>query len=306
MNAPKVAVILCTYNGSAYIKEQIDSILEQTWSNLHLYILDDCSTDDTREILMEYSGHPKITLILSNEKLGYPHSFYHLLSRVTDADYYAFSDQDDVWLPYKLRRAVKLLRKCYPHKPALYYADYYVCDKDLNILHSTKGPSRKPDFPYSLYSSSLGLGFTYVLNEKARRLVTRYQPKKILSKDWWIGMCCTAFGNACYDPVPCALHRRHESSVSPEAKTFIQIQRYRIKRFLLDDEGLRWIRDGLREFYEVFHDKLRPGAYKTLSFFLNDPPRSMSGIQKALYPKRLRYGLIDEILLRLVFMSGRL
>ncbi|MCR4590441.1 MAG: glycosyltransferase [Lachnospiraceae bacterium] len=306
MNTPKVAVLLCAYNGSAYIKEQVDSILGQTWSNLHLYIQDDCSTDNTREILMEYSAHPEVTLISGDCHLGYPMCFYDLLSGVTDADYYAFSDQDDVWLPDKILRSVKLLRKCNPKKPALYYANYYICDKNLNTLHSVRGPSRKPDFPYSLYSSSLGLGFTYVLNEKARKLVTGYQPKKILTKDWWIGMCCTAFGSACYDPVPCALHRRHENAATPEAKTFAQIQRHRIKHFFFSDEGFRFVRDGLNEFYDVFRDRLPPGAHKTLSFFLNSPPRPLSGIQKAFYPKRLRYEFFDEILLRLIFLFGRL
>ena len=306
MNVPKVAVLLCTYNGSAYIKEQVDSILAQTWSNLHLYIQDDCSTDNTLKLLAKYSSHPKVTLISGDDHLGYPQCFYELLSKVTDADYYAFSDQDDVWLPDKILRSVKLLGKCDPKKPALYYAGFYICDKDLNILHPAKGPSRRPDFPYSLYSSSLGLGFTYVLNEKARKLVTRYQPKRIMTKDWWIGMCCTAFGNACYDPEPCALHRRHGNTTTPEAKTFAQIQCYRIERFLLSDEGFRFVRDGLREFYDVFRDRLPPGAKKTLSLFLNSPPHPLSGLQKAFYPKRLRYEFFDEILLRLTFLSGRL
>ncbi|MCR4658415.1 MAG: glycosyltransferase [Lachnospiraceae bacterium] len=271
-----------------------------------MYIRDDRSTDYTREILMEYSTHPKVTLIPGDDHLGYPQCFYDLLSGVTDADYYAFSDQDDVWFADKILRAVKLLRKCNPKRPALYYAGCYICDRDLKILHSTKGPSRKPDFPYSLYSSSLGLGFTYVLNEKARKLVTVYQPKEILTKDWWIGMCCTAFGSACYDPVPCALHRRHENAATPEAKTFAQIQRHRIKYFVFSDEGFGFVRDGLSEFYDVFHDRLPPGANKTLSLFLNTPSRPLSGIKKAFYPKRLRYELFDEILLRLIFLSGRL
>ena len=306
MKYPKAAVLLCTYNGSSYVEEQIESILNQSWPNLHLYILDDCSTDSTPEILKRYAGHPKVTLCLNTENLGYPNSFYHLLSKITDADYYAFSDQDDVWFPDKIRRAISRLVRCDPEKPALLYANYYVSDDQLHILHDVKGPARKPDFPYSLYSSSLGLGFTYVLNKKARDLVTANPPEKYLTKDWWIGMCCAAFGNVCYDPRPCALHRRHTRAATPEAKTFYQIMRYRIAHFLLSSEGFDWCRNVLGEFQAAFSETLPAPAQKTLSFFLNDPPSPLQNIRKALYPKRLRYDLIDEIQLRLVFLTGRL
>lgn len=304
MNTPLTAVMMCTFNGSLYVKEQIESILKQSWQNLHLYIRDDASTDSTRQILRQYEGHPKVTLYLEDVNLGYPLSFYDLLSKTKGADYYAFSDQDDVWFPDKISRAIHLLAGCDPQKPALVYAGFQVCDEALNVLYTSKGPSREPDFAYSLYSSSLGLGFTYVLNEAARVFITENPPVRFLTKDWWIGMCCTAFGTVRYDPEPCALHRRHADATTLPAKSFLELQLFRINRFLFHKEGCRWVHDVLNEFYDTFRDRLDGAPLQTLNFFLDIPRQPFRNIRKTLYPRRLRYDLFDEISLRLFFLLG--
>ena len=298
----KVAVLLCTYNGEKYIREQIDSILHQTYSNISLYIQDDCSSDSTPQILNEYRSYPQVTIYNSTDNLGYPFSFYDLLKKVTDADYYAFSDQDDVWYEDKIERAVRLLDKSDPLKPAMTFANYDVCDEDLNYIRSSRGPSRHPDFLYSLYSC-LGLGFTCVFNKTGKLLIQNRRSVRNITKDVWTGMCCTAFGEAYFDSKPCALHRRNPGSFSSQDKNFIQIQKDRFDKFVRNN-GLNNVYSVIEEFYEIFNTELPDTPKRQLEFFLYRGNNPIHRLRKVFYPKRLRYDMPDEIMLRILFLLG--
>ena len=96
----KIAIILATYNGGKYLREQLDSIFAQTYTKWHLFIHDDGSVDDTNQIIMEYRfrNPDKITIVEGVSTGGAKNNFYFLLKNV-EASLYMFSDQDDVWLP---------------------------------------------------------------------------------------------------------------------------------------------------------------------------------------------------------------
>ena len=115
MNNPSVAVLMSTYNGEDYLAEQINSILNQTYQNIHLFIRDDGSTDNTMSIIEEFIGNPKVSVIKSGDNLGYKNSFLMLLKTVVDLkkkyQYISFSDQDDVWLKDKILVSIKKLEK---------------------------------------------------------------------------------------------------------------------------------------------------------------------------------------------------
>ena len=94
-----VDILLATYNGEKYVIEQIESILHQTYKNIRLLISDDCSTDDTRQILEQYQKKDnRIEIFFQEKNLGYIRNFAFLLNQVKNK-YYMLSDQDDVWLP---------------------------------------------------------------------------------------------------------------------------------------------------------------------------------------------------------------
>ena len=299
-----VAVILCTYNGAKYIDEQISSILDQTYPNVHIYIQDDRSTDDTWEVLQKYTDNSRVTLFQSEKNLGYPFAFYDLLSKVNDADYYSFSDQDDVWQKDKIERAMNLLSGSDKSKPAIVFANYDVCDENLNKIRTSSGPNRKPDFLYSLYAC-LGLGFTCVLNHKAKDLIQNRRSKRNITKDVWMGMCCTAFGEAFFDPKPCALHRRNPGAFSSQDKNFFQIQKDRIRKFVKND-GLKNIYDVMKEFYEIFGPELPEARRKELELFLYRGWNPVRRLKKVFFGKRLRYDRKDEFMLRMIFLIGKL
>ena len=134
----KIAILLATYNGARFIREQIDSIKDQTYKDWDLYVRDDGSTDNTVSIIQEYENmNPNIHLFEDEEKhIGAKNSFMKLLSAI-DSDYYMFCDQDDIWLPTKIEHSVDLLEKTekkYPNKPIIVHTDVTVVDGNLNVL----------------------------------------------------------------------------------------------------------------------------------------------------------------------------
>lgn len=102
----QIDVLLATYNGEKYVKEQIESILNQTYSNIRLVISDDCSKDNTREVLKQYENNPKVEIHYQEKNLGYVKNFEYLLNQVKN-DLYMLSDQDDIWLPEKIEKSVE-------------------------------------------------------------------------------------------------------------------------------------------------------------------------------------------------------
>lgn len=126
---PRVLVMMATYNGERFLGEQIESILTQEGVAVHLRVCDDRSTDETYAILQQYaSRHPSVSVSQNPHNLGVGKNFMQMVFEKSSEtyDYYAFSDQDDIWLPNKLSEAIALLEK---HEgAALYYSD--VCNFD--------------------------------------------------------------------------------------------------------------------------------------------------------------------------------
>ena len=295
----KVAVLVSTYNGEKYIGAQLDSIINQTYADIDIYVRDDGSSDNTLEVLKKYNKDKKIILMKSNENLGYPEAFYEMMRNVDKHDYYSFSDQDDIWEENKIEIAVNKLNNTKDGKPALFFANYEVTDMNLKHIRNSVGPSEEPGFKYSLFSS-LGLGFTYVLNHSAFELVLNNRSVKNITKDVWIGMLVSAFGDVYFDDKCCAKHRRNPGAYSSQDTTFLSIQKDRFRKFFRND-GFKNIKSVIQEFYDIFKDKLKNEEKKTLELFLYG-----NRLKKIFYPHRLRYDLKDEIMLRIVFLLGKL
>ena len=171
----KVAILLSTYNGEKYLREQIDSILNQTYTNFELIVRDDGSKDKTVEIIKEYieKSDKEITLI-EGKNLGFIKSFFDLLKR-GDADYYAYADQDDIWLPNKIELAVKSLDALDQSKPNMAFSnvDYY--DTEMNFIGNGDSKNKKPSFLNSLYEC-INQGMTMVINKTAREYIINNIP----------------------------------------------------------------------------------------------------------------------------------
>ena len=132
----QIDVLMATYNGEKYLEEQINSILNQTYRNIRLIISDDCSKDNTREILKQYEENDeRIKVYYQEENLGYIRNFEFLLNKVEN-EIYMLSDQDDVWLPQKIEKSYELLKQ---ENADLVFGDLEVVDENLNTIYSSFG-----------------------------------------------------------------------------------------------------------------------------------------------------------------------
>ncbi len=178
---PKVSVLLSTFNGEKYIKDLVNSILEQKEVDILLQVRDDGSTDDTIRILQEYND-TRIS-IQTGENLKPAKSFLKLLKDCKPSEYYAYCDQDDVWYPEKLKIATDCLKGI--KEPALFISTYDIVDKNLNRMFTY---NMKFEEPYRLQDTIIyraPSACTMVFNEALRKIINKTFPEHVRMHDFW-------------------------------------------------------------------------------------------------------------------------
>lgn len=303
MNDKKAVVLLASYNGEKYIGQQLDSIMRQTYPVEALYVRDDGSTDSTPEILKSYSEkYPNIHIVESSENLGYPACFYALTDLEIEGDYFFFSDQDDVWHKDKLARAVEMLDKEDQDLPVAYYAGYHICDEKLDIVSESFKQTRPIEFIDTLFEVC-GLEFTMAVNRAAKDFLYTHKPSRAKARGTWMSMLFSGYGKVIYDNRPCALYRRHTASVTSSNMGFFGLWIWRIRKFF--GGGFDGYRILLEDFYETAGEGLDENNKKALELFTRKEYLP-NVFFKIFYPHRLRRKVIDEIMLRFVFLIGKL
>ena len=212
---PRICVLLSTYNGEKYIKQQLDSIISQTVNNVDIIVRDDGSSDLTLQILEEYASRGLIQLYKGETNLGPAHSFLTLLSISDGYDFYFFSDQDDVWMPDKISRAMDQIEKI-DDIPVLYYSNAELVDDRLRQLNkNVYGRKQFPHMVTVLCGCSI-LGCTISMNRKLRDIVkSKYSNQlKIGMHDYFVSeICMICGGKIKYDDIPSLLYRQHDNNV---------------------------------------------------------------------------------------------
>ena len=198
---PRVAILLATYNGARYLREQLDSLFSQTYLDWQLYVGDDGSTDDTLAIVHEYmQKHQNMHLRVSQRPLRAMQNFMSLLAD-NSADYYFFCDQDDVWQPRKVEMSLRHIQEAearWPGKPILVHTDLEVVDAQLSVLSPSLWhenyvrPNLLSQFNY-LGVQPFVTGCTMVINNTLKSLSLPC-PDEALMHDAWLAMQCTAHG----------------------------------------------------------------------------------------------------------------
>lgn len=298
----KVAILISTYNGEKYLKEQLDSLLNQTYKSVKIYIRDDGSTDNTVNIVKEYQGRNSNIILNEGENIGFINSFLELLKLSDEADYYAYCDQDDIWMEDKIERAVKFLEKTDENKPALYFSnsDYY--DSNMKFL-ATAEKNKVYNFRNSLVEC-VTQGMTMVINDKTRQIIVKNKPESCLYHDWWTYMICSGFGQIVYDDKSLVKYRRHNKSVTEEGKNSLQLFIFRVKKFIIGD-SLKKIKEQWKEYEKFYYNELNEENKNLLKLFTHKY-NFFIALKKTFYPKRFRKKLIDEISVRLLFLIGKL
>ena len=215
--SPKVAILLCTYQGQQYLQAQLDSFVAQTHTNWELWVSDDGSKDGTHAILnqaLKAWGKDKIS-IHNGPKEGFCANFLSLTCKADiKADYYAYSDQDDIWKAEKLARAVAALSTVPKGVPGLYCSRTRVVDADDNPICMSPLFTKTPGFANALMQN-IGGGNTMVFNEAARQLLIEAGEKvRVVTHDWWAYLLVSGCGGQVfYDPKPTVRYRQHGSNL---------------------------------------------------------------------------------------------
>jgi glycosyltransferase involved in cell wall biosynthesis len=230
---PRIAILMCTYNGEKYLREQLDSIQNQTVKNWTLYVSDDGSRDGTLSILKEYqkTWGPKKLIIKRGPKKNFCQNFLQLIcDKNILANLYFLSDQDDIWMPSKLSHTIKKLSKFDLSKPLLYCArTTYVSSDARDFLGYSDLFLRSPSFKNALVQSIAG-GNTMAFNNPLK-IVIQTEPKAyVYSHDWWL-YCLNEFvgGQTFYDKKSTIFYRQHSKSLIGSNKGFFA----KIKRLKL-------------------------------------------------------------------------
>lgn len=294
----QVNVLISTYNGEKYIEEQIDSILAQTYPNIQIYVRDDASTDGTLAVLKRYEREKKIHLF-TGKNIRYGRSFMHLLELASEGDYWAFCDQDDVWLPDKIKWAVEWFETQDERTPLLFHSAYELTDENLEKVIGTHEP---PDYIFDFRRSltdCLYQGFSIVFNRSLREKMLNCNIDNLDSHDWWACLMVTKFGKSYFDPRIASKHRRLEGSMS-SGKLKSRVK-WMLRTF---QTGNSDIKSCAKEFVRVYDDGSRDAAIA--KWFSHDSYHFADAVKKAFYPRRWRASLSSEIVLRFLMIFGKI
>ena len=226
-----ISVLLATYNGAEFLGEQIDSILNQTLTEIKIFIHDDGSSDNTREIIDQYiAKYPKEIEYVDGPATGSSRNNFFFLLEQVDSEYYMFCDQDDYWLPNKVE---ELFRKITSVKidgdiPQLVFSDLKVVDERLNVIdesfmHYNRLCPDKHSFNY-LLAQNCAPGCTMLFNRKTRDESIKFKetsnPAAIPIHDWWVILVAEALGTVQYVDKSLMLYRQHSNNAVGAVKDY--------------------------------------------------------------------------------------
>lgn len=211
----RVAILLGTYHGEAFLEEQLASYEQQTHNNWQLYISDDGFDLSTEKILKKFNVNLfRKTYLRQGPRQGFTKNFLSLAcDESIDADYYAFSDQDDIWEAHKISTAINWLKTIPDDVPSIY------CSRTCLINH--KGEeigysfilNKIPSFSHALVQN-IASGNTMVFNHAAKKLLRVTGLVDVPSHDWWLYIVVSACGGKIqFDYHPSVRYRQHDNNV---------------------------------------------------------------------------------------------
>jgi len=301
----QVSILLSTYNGKEYLKEQLDSLFSQTYKNIKIIVRDDGSTDKTLEILKSYGVH----LLESHENIGPKKSFSLLLEYAiehSDRNYFMFCDQDDIWEKDKIEKTLQKMQELefqYKDIPLLVHTDLQVVDDFLHVLsrsfwkHEYINPNIN-SFNKLLLQNTI-TGCTMMINRKLARLSLPI-PDDAIVHDWWIGLVASKFGKIGFINDSTILYRQHASnSIGAKGFSYLSILIKFYKVFFKNELYLKHLKINISQakaFLDIYRDILDEGTIEMLEEFSTLESKSFLEKRKILLKhKLLKQGLIRNL-----------
>lgn len=292
---PLIVILLSSYNGSIYLREQLESILHQSNVDVKIIVRDDGSTDETLNILQEYENvYPDIFTIIKGENIGWKKSFFSLLNYAnkvyrgsyTNNLFFAFSDQDDVWLPSKLEKAVEGLAKL-PNGANLYASNLNYYKEGVN--HGIVSIRKSPKYKEHCLVRNLATGCTIVFNQTLLNLVGNNLPTISVPHDYWLYQVATLCGHSIIDKDSYILYRQHENNQIGSKISRIEIWKRRfgsLPSFFKNHNRS----DQAKELLRLFGDQMPVDSYNGVCLIANYR-RSINKKIQLLFNKNFTTGL---------------
>lgn len=299
----KVEILLSTYNGEKYLREQLDSFTAlENYDDVKVLIRDDGSTDSTREILTEYRDKYGFD-ILFGENVGLNRSLHALmLAADKNVEYFAFSDQDDVWLPNKLSRALTHLSAMGSDAPALYCACSTLTDGELNPSGHTLIPKKSLSF-YNAMVQNVAIGHTQVFNRALLELLCREYSDDIVITDHWAYLLASTAGSVVYDSEQTTLYRQHGSNVIGYGNSFFATLKTRIRRVFAGkpQENTRQ----LTAFLKCYGADMTPEHRYELEKFLSSQKNVFKRMAYLFRTRLYRQTGVESLIFRMMYLFGK-
>lgn len=300
----RILVMLSTYNGEKYLREQLDSILNQkTDSEVHLYIRDDHSTDHTVDLLKEYQKlYPQIEVEFGSN-IGPTASYIEMLKKAQGYDYYAYSDQDDIWMLDKLQSGIDGLNTLNLSKPCVYASCSLLVDNDMKKLGLTQYDRRGLSFNNVLIQNLMP-GHTLVFNQAMVDWILKYplDTKRMVIHDYWFALNVITFGEYYFDNQPHTYYRQHgNNEIGYDHGTFGWIKQ-RIQR--VKNQAAHDITKQDAYFYELFKDQLSDEQRKEIEGLLFSQRNIFTRIFYLLKAKVYRQRKFETMLFYILYLFG--
>lgn len=292
---------MATYNGEAFIEEQIKSIINQTYSEWKLFIRDDMSSDNTINIIKTLCNKDKrIMFIEAQSNVKQCQNFSILLNYVNNYDLVFFADQDDYWYPDKLEIILRYYEKMRNKKtPMLIYTNYYNSNQNLKNkkIAYNKKMENIDNISNRLFVQNWILGCTMAINGAALSLSCNI-PKFVHNHDEWIARIVAANGNVFYINEPTIIHRIHESNVTTNQDTRkINVRLIRLLKSMREGEkrieyDKKFVNAMIKRSNEVGYDF--PEVLAEYESHLNK--RGMATLKGILLKKYLPFNLVQKLI----------
>jgi len=218
----KIYILLATYNGEKFIREQINSLINQTYQNWELIIHDDNSKDNTVSIIKEYTSIYPDKIKFLNDDIstgGAKENFTYLLNNIDDNyDYVMFCDQDDVWLENKIEITLNKMvqvEEINRNKPVLVHTDLYlfhsVVENNYERFMAQQSLNSNFNSLNRLFMQNIVTGCTMMINKNCINSLKEI-PKEAIMHDWWIAIFVSVFGKICFLDEATILYRQHDDN----------------------------------------------------------------------------------------------
>lgn len=299
----KVQILLSTYNGEKYLREQLDSFLNQEGvENIKVMIRDDGSTDHTPEILREYSQRYGFDVVIG-ENIGVNDSMFWLFNHCDlSCDYYAISDQDDVWMKEKLVTAVSKLRSFNELKPAMFASCSEIVDNKLRHLGSSLVPKKGVSF-FNAMVQNVTPGHTQVFNRAMMLEVIEKGISDVHVIDWWLYLVATGIGEIAFDTDFTVKHRQHGENAVGYELSFWKQTLHRLKK-VRNNKG-NSIALQLRAFYKHYGKTLNYEKKHEVECYFSCQKNLFRRIGYVTKCRAFRQTCFETIAFKLLYVLGK-